>query len=63
MTKYKITSAREIKCVCFHGVALGLPLPRGNFTIIVGCLNVPMDEVKTFKANLICFQAHLVFLL
>jgi len=46
----------------FHGIVLGLPLLDDNFIIIVGCLNVSMDEVKTFKGNLICFQAHLVLL-
>jgi hypothetical protein len=45
-----------------HGVALGLPSSHNNFTLIVDCLNVSMDEVNTFKANLICFQAYLVLL-
>jgi len=45
-----------------HGVALGIPLSHNFFTLIVGCLNVSMDEVKTLKVNPICFQAHLVLL-
>jgi hypothetical protein len=50
----------EHKLFVFQHLPVGIFQPHGNFTVIVGCLNIFMDEIEALEAHLVCFHGKLL---
>jgi len=52
----------EHKLLVSYHLPLGVFQPHDNFTFVVGCLNIFMDQIETIEAHLVCFHGKLLVL-
>jgi hypothetical protein len=50
----------EHKLLVFQYLPLEVFQPHGNFTFVVGCLNIFMDEIQMLEAHLVFFHSKLL---
>ncbi len=50
----------EHKQLVFQHLPLGVFQPHGNFTFVLGYLNIFINEIKAFEAHLVCFHGKLL---
>jgi hypothetical protein len=50
----------EHKLLVSQHLLLGVFQPHGNFTFVVGCLNIFIDEIQALEAHLVCFYGKLL---
>ncbi len=56
----KLYCLHEHKLLVSQHLPLGVFQPHGNFTFILGCLNIFMDEIEALEAHLVCFHGKLL---